>query len=57
MAEFQRTNLTGDLLEIPGIGPATKKKLMEIKDDNDRITNSFQLIGKVSAYKTMRIRY
>jgi predicted flap endonuclease-1-like 5' DNA nuclease len=43
MAEFQRANLSGDLLEVPGIGPAAKKKLME-----DGITNTYQLLGKVS---------
>lgn len=45
MAEFQRTRLTGDLSEVPGIGPAAIKKLAEGEDD-DKITNTFQLIGK-----------
>jgi hypothetical protein len=48
MADFQRSILTGELLEVPGIGPAAKKKLMEAENEDDRITNTFQLLGKVS---------
>ena len=46
LADFFRSQLTGDLQEIPGIGPAAAKCLAAGEDD-DKITNSFQLIGKV----------
>ena len=46
MAEFQRGKLTGDLSEIPGIGPAAIRKLADTEDDDEKITNTFQLIGK-----------
>ena len=42
--------MTGDLQEIPGIGPAAAKCLAE-GDDDDKITNSFQLIGKFLSLK------
>jgi hypothetical protein len=45
MAEFQRGRLTGDLSEVPGIGPAAIKKLSS-GEEEDKITNTFQLIGK-----------
>lgn len=48
MAEFLRGKISGDLSEIPGIGPAAIKKLNVADDDDERITNTFQLIGKVS---------
>jgi len=48
MNEFLRGQLTGDLTEVPGIGPAAVKKLAVGDLDGDRITNTFQLIGKVS---------
>lgn len=46
MAEFQRGKLSGDLSEVPGIGPAAIKKLAEAENDDDKITNTFQLIGR-----------
>mmetsp|Transcript_7098 Transcript_7098/g.10819 ORF Transcript_7098/g.10819 Transcript_7098/m.10819 type:complete len:151 (+) Transcript_7098:329-781(+) len=46
MTEFQRSKLTGDLSEVPGIGPAAIKKLADAENDDDKITNTFQLIGK-----------
>jgi len=48
MADFQRGILKGDLLEVPGIGPAAVKKLYQTDNEDDRVTNTFQLIGKVS---------
>lgn len=48
MNEFLRGQLTGDLLEVPGIGPAAVKKLALGDMDGDKVTNTFQLIGKVS---------
>jgi len=38
LADFFRSQLTGDLQEIPGIGPAAAKCLAE-GDDDDKITN------------------
>mmetsp|Transcript_14455 Transcript_14455/g.17574 ORF Transcript_14455/g.17574 Transcript_14455/m.17574 type:complete len:136 (+) Transcript_14455:92-499(+) len=46
MTEFLRGKLTGDLSEVPGIGPAAIKKLKDAEEDDDKITNTFQLIGK-----------
>lgn len=40
MEEFRVGNLTGNLLEVPGIGPAAVKAL-----EQDGIKNTFQLIG------------
>ena len=51
MNEFLRGQLTGDLTEVPGIGPAAVKKLAEGDLDGDRVTNTFQLVGKVSHFK------
>jgi len=48
MNEFLRGQLTGDLTEVPGIGPAAVKKLALGDLDDDKVTNTFQLIGKVS---------
>lgn len=44
--DFLRGKITGDLTEVPGIGPAAVKKLSQSDIDGDRITNTFQLIGK-----------
>ena len=47
--EIWRTEaVTGDLLEVPGIGPASVKKLAEC---DDRITNTYQLFGKYLTLK------
>lgn len=46
MNEFLRGQLSGDLQEVPGIGPAAKKKLGEGDVDGDVVTNTFQLVGK-----------
>ena len=50
MNEFLRGQLTGDLTEVPGIGPAAVKKLAMGDLDDDKVTNTFQLIGKVSTF-------
>ena len=50
MADFQRAQLSGDLAEVPGIGPAAIKKLAAGDNEDDRVTNTFQLIGKVSIF-------
>lgn len=48
MMDFVRGNITGDLTEVPGIGPKTAEKLAISADgdDNDQITNTYQLFGK-----------
>lgn len=50
MNEFLRGQLSGDLTEVPGIGPAAVKKLAEGDLDGDKVTNTFQLIGKVRIF-------
>ncbi|TYZ67869.1 hypothetical protein PybrP1_002406 [[Pythium] brassicae (nom. inval.)] len=45
LADFLRAPLTGDLTEVPGIGPAAVTKL-GAGEDGDVIENTFQLIGK-----------
>ena len=46
MADFIRGTINGNLTEIPGIGPKTAEKLAE-GDDAEKVTNTYQLIGKV----------
>jgi len=46
MAEFLRGTVTGDITEVPGIGPSAAKKLADGELD-DSVSNTFQLIGKV----------
>lgn len=46
MNEFMRQTITGDLTEVPGIGPAAVVKLAQSDVDGDVVTNTFQLIGK-----------
>mmetsp|Transcript_32928 Transcript_32928/g.62921 ORF Transcript_32928/g.62921 Transcript_32928/m.62921 type:complete len:131 (-) Transcript_32928:226-618(-) len=45
MMDFIRGSITGDITEVPGIGPAAAKK-MAIGENDDAITNTYQLIGK-----------
>ena len=45
LADFLRAPLTGDLNEVPGIGPAAIGKLAAGSAD-EKVTNTFQLIGK-----------
>jgi len=57
-ASFQRDALSGELTDVPGIGPAAAKKLGQIGDGEtefDRVTNTYQLIGKVSFYPTPKV--
>ena len=46
MDEFLHSNITGELTEVPGIGPAAKAALARHEDETERITNTYQLIGK-----------
>ncbi|KAL3792842.1 hypothetical protein ACHAWO_013957 [Cyclotella atomus] len=51
MMEFVRQgNITGDLTEVPGIGPKAAEKLAE-GDEHDQITNTWQLLGKFMMLK------
>jgi len=45
MQKWRQENVTGDLSEVPGIGPAAIAKLAE-GDGDDAITNTYQLFGK-----------
>ena len=53
LADFLRSQLTGSLQEIPGIGPAAEKALGKgVNGEEDtKITNTFQLIGKFLSLK------
>jgi len=42
-----RGGITGDLTDVPGIGPSAVKKLADGDDPSEVVTNTFQLIGKV----------
>lgn len=46
MDTWRQGQVTGDLSEVPGIGPAAIKKLAECDEGPDRITNTYQLFGK-----------
>ncbi|KAL7517752.1 hypothetical protein ACHAWX_002647 [Stephanocyclus meneghinianus] len=43
--DFLLGTISGDLMEVPGIGPKTAEKLAEWSD-GERVTNTYQLIGK-----------
>lgn len=47
MEEWRQRQITGDLTEVPGIGPATAMKLMQGELQDDQITNTYMLFGKV----------
>jgi hypothetical protein len=50
--DFLRAPLSGLLSEVPGIGPATIKKLADSElAEDEKITNTFQLIGKFMMLK------
>eukprot|EP00536_Pseudo-nitzschia_multiseries_P005384 jgi/Psemu1/285735/fgenesh1_pg.101_\ len=46
METWRTTPTTPDLNSVPGIGPATIKKLRDAELIEDRITNTYQLFGK-----------
>lgn len=46
MRIWKSTPVTGNLLEVPGIGPAAVKALAATDDPNDLVTNTYQLFGK-----------
>jgi len=49
MERFMLGELTGDLTEVPGIGPKAKKNL-KVKEN---ITNTFQLLGHYMSMATI----
>ena len=46
MENWRNTPTNPDLNSVPGIGPATIRKLAESEEIEDRITNTYQLFGK-----------
>ena len=46
MEAWRSAQITGDLTEVPGIGPAAVKRLQECDDGEEQITNTWQLFGK-----------
>jgi hypothetical protein len=46
METWRTAQVTGDLTEVPGIGPSTAAKLKDCDDPAEQITNTFQLFGK-----------
>ncbi len=53
LADFLRSPIIGDLIEVPGISPSNAKLLNRGGDVTDRITNTYQLIGKFLMLKTL----
>ena len=53
MGDWMRATITGDLTEVPGIGAAAAKKLSEAESEDDMVTNTYQLIGKVIPWYQM----
>jgi len=50
MMDFIRGTVTGDITDVPGIGPAAAKKLA-MGEGDEKVTNTYQLVGKVSEKK------
>jgi hypothetical protein len=46
MEQWRVGTVTGDLSQVPGIGPAAIKHFAADPDPNTRITNTHQLIGQ-----------
>ena len=44
--DFIRGSVTGEITEVPGIGPAAAKKLANGENVDEKVTNTYQLIGK-----------
>lgn len=47
-AEFIRAPITGDLIDVPGIGPGAVNKL---KEGEEPVTTTYQLVGKYLSFK------
>ena len=46
MEQWRTTPISGDLNEVPGIGPAAIKMLADADEGENKITNTYQLFGK-----------
>jgi hypothetical protein len=46
MGRWRNALVSGELLDVPGIGPAAKKLLGEDPIESNRITNTHQLFGQ-----------
>jgi hypothetical protein len=46
MEVWRTEQVSGNLQDVPGIGPAAVKKLADTSDGNEAITNTYQLFGK-----------
>lgn len=46
MSTWRNATISGDLTEVPGIGPAAADKLADDEIESNRITNTYQLFGK-----------
>lgn len=46
MQLWQSEKISGNLLQVPGIGPATVNKLADTTGGDEAITNTYQLFGK-----------
>jgi hypothetical protein len=46
METWNLNPVSGNLIDVPGIGPAAIKKLLEDPDETTRVTNTHQLIGQ-----------
>jgi hypothetical protein len=46
MEQWQISAVSGDLLAVPGIGPAAVRAFANDPDETTRITNTHQLIGQ-----------
>mmetsp|Transcript_9507 Transcript_9507/g.23335 ORF Transcript_9507/g.23335 Transcript_9507/m.23335 type:complete len:132 (+) Transcript_9507:52-447(+) len=46
MENWRSSPTVADLASVPGIGPATVRKLADSEIEEDRITNTYQLFGK-----------
>ena len=46
MEAWRNSTVSGNLIEVPGIGPAAVKALRAGNDVDDHVTNTYQLFGK-----------
>lgn len=54
MEQWRVEKVTGNLEDVPGIGPAAVKRLAEGgEDDDDAVTNTYQLFGKVATHHSV----
>jgi hypothetical protein len=46
MQQWKTTRITGNLIEVPGIGPQAVKLLANSDQEGECVTNTYQLFGK-----------